>query len=190
VNIPDGTAAEVVLHLKQRGLIMVNWCICHFRFGQHRDDHFIVSKTHVLYFAKHWTRRKWNPADILEPTDRARIYNDPRTLNSSNPGLRVALDVWYGANWGRIQGNNRERCAAHQNQIPKVYMERIIRACSDEGDWVLDPFLGSGTTCVVARELRRRSVGIEYSEATAASALERIKKGAIRVTAPAGPDTT
>ncbi|MEL7066283.1 MAG: DNA methyltransferase, partial [Planctomycetota bacterium] len=34
VNIPDDTAAEIVLHLKRRGLTMINWCVWHFRFGQ------------------------------------------------------------------------------------------------------------------------------------------------------------
>src|SRR5436309_9424940 len=52
VNIPDDTAAEVVVHLKQRGLTMINWCIWHFRFGQNRNSSFIMSKVHVLYFAK------------------------------------------------------------------------------------------------------------------------------------------
>src|SRR5579859_3500234 len=36
VNIPDDTAAEIVVHLKKRKLAMINWCIWHFRFGQHR----------------------------------------------------------------------------------------------------------------------------------------------------------
>src|SRR5204862_3506926 len=96
--------------------------------------------------------------------------------------------VWYGANWGRIQGNNKERRRNHQNQIPEVYLERVLRACSNEGDLVLDPFLGSGTTGTVARALKRRSIGIEYSERNAASAHERIKAGAIRL-APAIPET-
>jgi site-specific DNA-methyltransferase (adenine-specific) len=91
------------------------------------------------------------------------------------------LDVWYGANWGRIQGNNRERRKNHHNQIPEVYLERVIRACSNEGQLVLDPFIGSGTTCTVARALGRRSVGIEYSSPIAASAFERIRQGPIRL---------
>src|SRR5262245_30573137 len=35
VNTPDDSAAEIVVHLKNRGLQMINWCIWHFRFGQH-----------------------------------------------------------------------------------------------------------------------------------------------------------
>ena len=48
INIPDDTAAEVVLYLKSKKLFMINWCIWHFRFGQCRNSNFIVSKR--LYF--------------------------------------------------------------------------------------------------------------------------------------------
>jgi site-specific DNA-methyltransferase (adenine-specific) len=181
VNIPDDSAAEVVMHLKTRKLQMINWCIWHFRFGQCRDTNFIVSKAHVLYFARDRKRRTWNADLILEPSDRASLYNDQRTRKTRRPGLRVPLDVWYGPYLGRIQGTNRERRRGHHNQIPEVYMRRVISACSKEGDLVLDPFLGSGTTCTVARALNRRSIGIECSESTAASAFERIKDGAVRV---------
>jgi site-specific DNA-methyltransferase (adenine-specific) len=181
INIPDDTAAEIVVHLKKRGLVMINWCIWHFRFGQHRVGNFIVSKVHALYFARDRENRVWNPDSVLEPSDRAAVYDDPRTRGTRQPGLRVPLDVWYGPNWGRIQGNNRERRRNHQNQIPEVYLERVIRACSNEGQLVVDPFLGSGTTCTVARALGRRSIGIEYDSRNAASAFDRIKAGPVRL---------
>ncbi len=175
VNIPDDTAAEAVVHLKRRGLSMINWCIWHFRFGQHRETSFIMSKVHVLYFVMDPDRRTWNPGEILEPSDRASIYFDPRTqAKESNKGLRVPMDVWYGKYWGRIQGNNKERRHQHHNQIPEAYLERVIRATSNPGDLVLDPFLGSGTTSTVARALDRRSIGVEYSAAHAESAWQRI----------------
>src|SRR5262249_13020816 len=139
-------------------------------------------KVHALYFAKDKNNRIWNPDAILEPSDRAAIYGDPRTFAKEElAGVRVPLDVWYGLNWGRVQGNNKERREKHQNQLPEVYLERVIRACSNEGDSVLDPFLGSGTTCTVARALNRRSIGIEYNPHNAESAFERIKNGAIRI---------
>jgi DNA modification methylase len=176
VNIPDDSAAEIVLHLKSRGLTMVNWCIWHFRFGQCRQTAFITSKVHALYFCKDHASRTWNPDEVLEISDRASVYGDPRTMaKETNKGMRVPMDVWYGKYWGRIQGNNKERRHSHQNQIPEMYLERVIRACSNEGDLVLDPFTGSGTTCTVARALDRRTIGIEYSPSIAESAWERIQ---------------
>jgi len=49
----------------------------------------------------------------------------------------------------------------HSAAFPKTLPEWFIKLFTDEGDWVLDPFVGSGTTCKVARELRRNSVGID-----------------------------
>jgi len=184
VNIPDDSAAEIVMHLKGRGMHMINWCVWHYRFGQNTVNRFINSKVHALYFAKDPATRTFNAEPVLEPSDRATTYNDKRTMAKKTgvQGMRLPMDVWYGKYWGRIQGNNNERRANHDNQIPEVYLERVIRACSNEGDLVLDPFLGSGTTCTVARALGRRSIGIEYSEANAKSCAERIEKiGALRV---------
>jgi len=175
INVPDDTAAEVVLHLKRRGLTMINWCIWHYRFGQHREGSFIMSKVHALYFVMNPTSRVWNGGAILEQSDRASIYNDKRTQSKSqNKGMRVPLDVWYGKFWGRIQGNNQERRQGHHNQIPEVYLERVILACTNKNDLVLDPFAGSGTTGTVARAHDRRSIGIECSQINAISAWERI----------------
>jgi len=49
----------------------------------------------------------------------------------------------------------------HSAAFPKSLPEWFIKLFTDEGDWVLDPFAGSGTTCEAARELRRNSVGID-----------------------------
>ena len=118
-------------------------------------------------------------------SDRASTYGDKRTLNKKDgmpAGMRVPMDVWYGPNWGRIQGNNKERRPRHHNQLPEVYLERVIEACSNPGDLVMDPFLGSGTTGVVAHALKRRFIGCEFSPDNARSAFERIHKvGAINI---------
>ncbi len=175
VNIPDDTAAEVVMHLKRRGLTMINWCVWHFRFGQNRDSSFIMSKVHALYFVKDPDRRIWNKEAILEQSDRASIYADPRThAKDEHKGMRVPMDVWYGPYWGRIQGNNGERRHRHHNQLPEIYLERIVLACSNEGSLVLDPFCGSGTTSTVARAWGRRSITVEFGAGNADSAWERI----------------
>jgi len=191
VNIPDDTAAEIVLHLKKRGLHMVNWCIWHYRFGQNRTDSFINSKVHVLYFAK-GLKRTWNAKEVLEMSDRAAIYNDVRTQTKKDgmpPGMRVPMDVWYGPYMGRIQGNNAERRANHDNQLPEAYLERVIRASSNEGDLVVDPFTGSGTTAVMAHALKRRFIGSEFSVDNAKSAFARVQAGPVRLNAAKGAST-
>jgi len=49
----------------------------------------------------------------------------------------------------------------HSAAFPRALPEWFIKLFTDEGDWVLDPFVGSGTTCEAARELNRNSVGID-----------------------------
>lgn len=193
VNIPDTWAAEIVVHLKQRGLHMVNWCVWHYRFGQNTTKRFINSKVHALYFCRDPQSRVWNPDQILETSDRRAIYGDARTESKRDgmpPGLRVPMDVWYGPFWGRIQGNNKERRHYHDNQLPEVYLERVILACSDPGDVVLDPFIGSGTTAVVAREHGRNFVGTEFSQKNLDGAFERCAEiGMLRKGLAAGAST-
>lgn len=48
--------------------------------------------------------------------------------------------------------------------FPKELPERLIQLCIFVGDTVLDPFLGSGTTCIVAKSLARKSIGYEIDQ--------------------------
>jgi site-specific DNA-methyltransferase (adenine-specific) len=188
VNIPDDWAAEIALHLKARKLFMNNWCVWHYRFGQNTTARFINSKVHALNFVKPGTlspahKVTWNPHEVLEISDRAAIYGDKRTLSKEDgmpPGHRVPMDVWYGPFMGRVQGNNKERRGYHDNQLPEAYLERVIRSTTNPGDLVLDPFLGSGTTGVMALALGRRFIGTEFSEKNATSACERMRAGPVR----------
>jgi len=182
VNIPDDSAAEIVVHLKQ-SMHMVNWCIWHYRFGQNTKGRFISSKVHALYFCKDPDKRTWNADPILEESDRRAIYGDPRTESKRDgmpAGMRVPMDVWYGKYWGRIQGNNKERRAKHDNQLPELYLHRVIACSSNPGDVVLDPFLGSGTTGVIAHAMGRHFIGTEFSKPNAEMAFERIVSGPVR----------
>lgn len=63
----------------------------------------------------------------------------------------------------------------HPTQKPEKLLAKIILASSNEQDVVFDPFLGSGTTSVVAKKLKRRYVGIELDETFACLAEKRLK---------------
>ncbi len=65
---------------------------------------------------------------------------------------------------------------AHPTQKPEALLNRVLLASSQEGDVVLDPFSGSGTTAAVAKALRRKFIGIERDGDYAAIARERIAK--------------
>ncbi len=59
---------------------------------------------------------------------------------------------------------NEKKFGYHPTQKPEKLLERIILASSKEGDIVMDPFLGSGTTCYIAKKLNRKYIGIEKEE--------------------------
>lgn len=63
----------------------------------------------------------------------------------------------------------------HPTQKPERLLERIILCASKEGDVVMDPFLGSGTTCYVAKKLNRKYIGIEKEEKYFTLAKNRIE---------------
>ena len=70
-------------------------------------------------------------------------------------------DVWDDIQF--LRGNHPER-VGYDTQKPEALLERIILASSNLGDVVLDPMCGSGTTCVVAKRLGRKYIGIDISE--------------------------
>jgi site-specific DNA-methyltransferase (adenine-specific) len=63
----------------------------------------------------------------------------------------------------------------HPTQKPEKLLAKIILASSNEGDVVLDPFLGSGTTSVVAKKLNRHYIGIEIDETYSCLAEKRLE---------------
>jgi hypothetical protein len=94
---------------------------------------------------------------------RAVFARDGRRTRSSTttvPTDGVPMgDVW---DIGVIAPISRER-TGYPSQKPEALVERIVRALTDEGDLVLDPYAGSGTTLAVARRTGRGFVGIDAS---------------------------
>jgi site-specific DNA-methyltransferase (adenine-specific) len=64
----------------------------------------------------------------------------------------------------------------HPNEKPVDLMRALIVAVSNEGDTILDPFCGSGTTCVAAKILGRKYIGIEISPVYAEIARKRVEQ--------------
>ncbi len=85
-----------------------------------------------------------------------------RTEESDSPSAPMR-DVW---NIGIIAPVSKER-TGYPTQKPLALLERIIKASSNEGDFVLDPFCGCATTCIAAERLNRRWIGIDVAEKAA-----------------------
>lgn len=135
--------------------------IWYFTFGQHRETDCGNNYRPIFRIA---------PKDYKWRTDRIRIPSERQRLGDkrANPAGRVPGDVWGGPadipGLCRVQGNNKERRKWHPTQHPEKLIERMILMSTDEGDLVVDPFLGSGTTLRVCQRLKRRCIGIELSK--------------------------
>ena len=110
-------------------------------------------------------------------------YEELKRINpeKQKDGSRKQMrDVW---SLPLVQGKERLRGtdsrALHPTQKPEEMLKRIIIASSNEGDLVLDPFLGSGTTVVVAEQLKRNWIGIEINKKYVEAAKKRIKKSGL-----------
>ena len=81
--------------------------------------------------------------------------------------LKEQKGILLGNLWNdiqNVQAHSKERIG-YPTQKPEALLERIIRCATNEGDIVLDPFVGGGTTVVVAEKLNRQWIGIDQSVA-------------------------
>jgi DNA modification methylase len=75
------------------------------------------------------------------------------------PGIALQ-DIWLDVK--HLSGQARERLG-YPTQKPIARLERIIKSCSNEGDWILDPFCGCGTAIIAAEKLHRHWIGIDIT---------------------------
>ncbi|MBE6451904.1 MAG: site-specific DNA-methyltransferase [Alphaproteobacteria bacterium] len=102
--------------------------------------------------------KKGNPKDWQESSG-----NKFRLTSPSNIWTDISIPFW-----SMPENTN------HPTQKPEKLIAKLILASSNEGDFVFDPFLGSGTTAVVAKKLGRKYLGIEQEKEYAALALKRL----------------
>ena len=92
------------------------------------------------------------------------VYFPPRGVT---PQLKYYLEQSPGVPvsevWDDIRLVQGKESIGYPTQKPEALLERIIKMASNEGDLVLDPFMGGGTTAAVADKLKRRWIGIDQS---------------------------
>ena len=194
---PDGTfwlaigdeyAAELkVMMQRELGLTCRSWVIWYYTFGVNCTRKFSRSHAHLFHMVKDPQNFTFNSEQIRVPSARQLVYGDRRAHpqgrlpddtwilrpQDAPDSFSSEEDTWYFA---RVAGTFKERTGFHGCQMPEQLLGRIIRASSNEGDLVLDPFVGSGTTPAVAKKLGRRFIGFELSAEYADKATARIGK--------------
>lgn len=92
-----------------------------------------------------------------------------------NPLGKNPTDVWSIPKITSGKNRSSKERVAHPAQTPIELFKRIILASSDDGDLILDPFIGSGTTAVIASSLNRYCLGFDLSKKYLDLAVNRIK---------------
>lgn len=151
---------EIVWHYRR-------WSAAASRFQKMHDIIFWYTKTDKYLFTKPiqpYTNPEW-----IEDTVRGVVGGklvrlkdeEGKYIRRQKENVGVLMhDVWEDINF--IAPTAKERLG-YPTQKPEALLERIIKASSKEGDWVLDPFCGCGTTVSVAERLDRNWVGIDIT---------------------------
>ncbi len=189
--IGDEFAADLrVKAHREVGFTPRNWVVWYYTFGQNCTRKFNRSHVHLFHFVKNEDQHTFNAQDPLVrvPSARALVYGDkranptgrlpddtwilrPQDLREDGAAFQPMDDTWY---FSRVAGTFKERQGFHGCQMPEQLLGRIVRISSSEGDLVLDPFSGSGTTLAVAKKLDRRWLGFDLSEDYVTYANERL----------------
>jgi adenine-specific DNA-methyltransferase len=131
----------------------------------------------ILYAVKDKADYTFNAADILieaKTGARRKLIDYRKAVPAAYSTEKVPGNVW---DFARVR-YRMDEYENHPTQKPVALLERIIRASSNEGDLVLDPFSGTFTTCTVAKDLGRNCIGIEMQEAYIKIGLRRMQLAA------------
>ncbi len=200
--IGDEFAAELkLIAQREAGFTCRSWVVWYYTFGVNCTKKFSRSHAHLFHFVKNAKQFTFHDTEIRVPSARQLVYGDGRanpagrlpddtwivppramevmdgeqtfTLRPQDvpQSFRAEEDTWY---FPRVAGTFKQRAGWHGCQMPEQLLGRIIRACSNPGDTVLDPFGGSGTTLAVAKKLGRRFLGFELSPEYAANIEKRL----------------
>ncbi len=184
--IGDEYAAELKIISQEAGFTCRNWVIWYYTFGVNCKYKFTRSHAHLFYFVKDAENYTFNDMAIRVPSARQLVYGDARANSKGRlpddtwilrpqdipESFSSEEDTWH---FPRVAGTFKERAGFHGCQMPEQLLGRIIKACSHEKEFVLDPFSGSSTTLAVAKKLGRNFLGFDLSEDYVTQGIARLE---------------
>ena len=160
---------------KELGFVLRNRIIWHFEHGLHCKNRFSGRYETINWFTRKGKDYYFDldPVRIPQKYPNKKHFKGPNAGKlSCNPLGKNPGDVW---NIPNVKSNHVEK-TDHPCQFPVGMIERLVLSMSEEDDWVLDPFLGSGTTIVSAIKNNRRGAGAEIRDDYLKICTERIIK--------------
>ena len=99
-----------------------------------------------------------------------------QNLKELNDGKQMRSDWYIPICSGKERIRKSDHSRSHPTQKPEALLYRVLLASSKKGDLIVDPFLGTGTTAVVAKKLQRHFIGIDQNNEYIQIAKTRLKK--------------
>ena len=156
------------------GLHLRNRIIWHFGHGLHASKRFSGRYEVILWFTK-GNDYIFNLDSIRVPQkypQKKYFKGHKKGQLSGNPLGKNPSDIWEIPN---VKANHVEK-TIHPCQFPVELIERLILAMTNEADWILDPFIGVGTTAIAALLHKRKAIGAEIISKYIEIAKDRILK--------------
>ena len=148
---------------QEMGMYFNSWITWYYTQGIGKTKGYSPRHDDILMFTKD-KKFKFNLDEIRVPQ---KYYRSVNNMRGANPG-----NVWE---FSHMHYCNKNRMK-HPTQKPEGLYERMILASSDEGDVVLDPFLGSGTLLRVCQNTNRNGIGIDINPEYIQMSKERLEK--------------
>lgn len=158
---------DILNALDEVGFITVNHIIWKYQFGVVTNRKYITSHYHCLYVCKNDSKRKFFPY--------ARYGKDMKNSYGKSLHYQDKEDVWF------IQREYWTGDVKTPTKLPAEIIKKILMYSSEEGDVVLDPFLGSGQVAVISKIMKRQYIGFEIIKEYYEFALQRLKTEKYRI---------
>lgn len=195
LNIPAKSLCLIpsrfALKMIEQGWILRNEIIWHKpnAMPQSSKDRFTIDFEKIFFFVKnrqYYFRRQFEP--LKNPKELERRFSNPfenHKYRKSDSKPRKSLEAIKQSQKEILKKGRNKRCvwsiatgvsnASHFAVFPPKLVETPMKAGCPKGGIVLDPFIGSGTTAIVAKKLKREFIGIELSSEYVKIAKSRIK---------------
>lgn len=163
---------DIYISKKMSVLSRIVWC--YDSSGVQAKNFFGSMYEPILHCVKDANNYTFNSHEILvdaKTGSKRKLIDYRKAVPSQYNTEKVPGNVW---NFNRVR-YRMEEYENHPTQKPILLLERIIKASSNIGDIVLDPFSGTFTTSYVANNLRRKSIGIEVEEEYVKIGLRRLR---------------
>ncbi len=164
------------------GLHLRNRIIWHFGHGLHASKRFSGRYEVILWFTKS-NEYTFNLDTVRVPQkypQKKYFKGAKKGELSCNPLGKNPSDVWEIPN---VKANHLEK-TIHPCQFPVELIERLVLSMTDKDDWVLDPFIGVGTTAIASLMHNRKAIGADVVLEYIDIAKERVRlaeKGSLRI---------